>query len=162
MWQSCIKIYLEKSQFRTLGLKLMPTFVSGTGRHYETHFIVWNKYFKYLIHCLQFLCVIQKGGSVRHGEVCLKHLSDQIVSFGVGHNQLLVFLWRSAAEYSPLCVYTFSPSKRSLKKMSLVISDIDNLAKDNSILFCSSVSFHFISYYFIFVEMFMFGIYCFH
>lgn len=35
MWQSCIKIHLEKSQFRTLGLKLIPTFASGTGRCYK-------------------------------------------------------------------------------------------------------------------------------
>lgn len=46
--------------------------------------------------------------------------------------------------------------------MSLVISDIDNLVKDNSILFCNSVSFHFILYYFVFLEMLMSRIYCFH
>lgn len=115
VWQSCIKIYLEKSQFWTLALNLMPPFASATGRYYEIHFIVLNKYLKYIIHCLQFFCVMQKLGSVR-GEVCLKRISDQITSFGVGHSQLLVFLWRSAAEYSPLCVCTSSQSKSSLKK----------------------------------------------
>lgn len=59
------KIYFESSLLQAVGSKLISILASGKGGLYETHLTVLNKYFIYIICCLQLFCVIQKGGSVK-------------------------------------------------------------------------------------------------